>query len=60
MLATISQEKLFISKQFKAFITLMWKYYQPAIIKKTFYPFIFYMVTYMYMVAYVTADLLDS
>ena len=38
----------------------MWKYYQPAIMNKMFYPFIFYMLTYMYMVSHVTAELLDS
>lgn len=60
MLATIAEEKLFVSKQFKSFIILMWSYYQPAIIKKTCCPYILYMVTFGYMVAYVTTDLLDS
>jgi len=49
LLTQFGRKKLYKAESLRIFIELMWQYYQPAIIKWVFIPYLVYMITMIYI-----------
>lgn len=47
LLVNMAKKSVFKHKSVKAFINILWKQYQPTIVKRIFYPYCFYLITQM-------------
>ena len=45
LLATEANNLVLVKKSIKTVVDLMWKYYQPVIIRRIFYPYLIYLFT---------------
>jgi hypothetical protein len=59
LLSSQERTQLFITRSVRVFIELMWAEYQPAIVKKVFYPFCLYLLVLVFLSSYVGGDMLD-
>tara|TARA_B110000285_G_C15009741_1_gene555773 strand:- start:11 stop:247 length:237 start_codon:yes stop_codon:yes gene_type:complete len=60
LLATEANDQCLTKKSIKTFVDLMWTYYQPAIIKRIFIPYVIYLVALSLCAAQLTAKFLEA